>query len=57
MEVKCYQTQVCSTHCEAKETKMWGLGAEKGLLHDHARKQVAHNAKNPKLPESLQQNS
>lgn len=49
-------TSLCAP-CRVRpnNTKRLEFGAEKGQLQGHARRQVTHVLKTPKLPESLQQ--
>ena len=40
-----YHKSMCSTHSEAKQTEMSGLGAKKGLSQGHIRRREAHAPK------------
>lgn len=46
---------VAPTHSETKQTEMSKLGAEKGLLQDHVRKQMVCAPLNPEFLEGFQQ--
>ena len=42
---------------EARQSEMLELGAEKGLLQGHARREVAHALKSLELPEGFLQSA